>query len=165
MHGLGFFETIGNTWALIGTSWDVLKKDKEILVFPLISGLCLLLVLGSFGLGLLDTEGEGWQLPASEAPLSEQISYYGKIFLFYFCTYFVMMFFNTGIIGCAIIRMRGGDPTLGDGFRLALARVPLLLGWALISATVGLILRIIEDRSRIVGRIVAGLLGMAWSLT
>ena len=161
----GFFDRIGNTWSLIGTSWDLLKKDKEMLVFPLISGICLLLVLGSFGLGILNSQDQGWQLPAREAPLAEQVAYYGKLFIFYFCTYFIIMFFNTGIVTCAVIRMRGGDPTLMDGFRVAFARVPLLLGWALLSATVGLILRIIEDRSRTVGRIVAGLLGMAWSLT
>ena len=163
--GGGFFDRIGNTWALIGTSWDLVKKDKEMLIFPLISGICLLLVLGSFGLGMLDLEGEGWAPPAREAPLAEQVAYYGKLFILYFCTYFIIMFFNTGIITCAVIRMRGGDPTLVDGFRVAFARVPLLLGWALVSATVGVVLRIIEDRSKVVGRIIAGLLGMAWSLT
>ncbi len=162
---VGFFGRISNTWSLIGTSWDMVKKDKEMLVFPLISGLCLLLLLGSFGLGILGGEGQGWRPPAREAPMGEQFSYYGQLFLFYFCTYFVIMFFNTGIIACAVIRMRGSNPSLGDGFRVAFSRVPLLLGWALIAATVGLILRIIEDRSRRFGQIVAGLLGMAWSLT
>ena len=162
---VGFFGRIANTWSLIGTSWDMVKKDKEMLVFPLISGLCLLLLLGSFGMGMLDADEQAWRPPARDAAMAEQISYYGKIFIFYFCTYFVMMFFNTGIIACAVIRMRGGDPSLGDGFKMAFARVPLLLGWALIAATVGLILRIIEDRSATVGKIIAGLLGMAWSLT
>ena len=54
---VGFFGRIGNTWSLIGTSWDMVKKDKEMLVFPLISGLCLLLLLGSFGLGMLGGMG------------------------------------------------------------------------------------------------------------
>jgi len=60
--------------------------------------------------------------------------------------------------------MSGGDPTIGDGFREAFGRLPLIAGWALVSATVGLILRIIEDRSRKFGKIVAGLLGMAWTV-
>ena len=161
----GFFERIGNTWSLIGTSWDVVKKDKEMLVFPLISGICLILVVGSFAMGMLDTQAEGWGVPSREAAMAEQVSYYAKLFIFYFCTYFIIMFFNTAIITCAVIRMRGGNPTLGDGFRMAFARVPLLLGWALVSATVGLILRIIEDKWELVGRIIAGLLGMAWSIT
>lgn len=162
---VGFFGRISNTWSLIGTSWDMVKKDKEMLVFPLVSGLCLLLLLGSFGMGMAAEQGEGWTRPHPDAPTAEQITYYGKLFLIYFCTYFVMMFFNAGIIACAAIRMRGGDPSLGDGFKTAFARVPLLLAWALVAATVGLILRIIEDRSKAVGKIVSGLLGMAWSLT
>jgi len=66
-------------------------------------------------------------------------------------------------VACAVIRMGGGDPTIGDGFRAAFARLPLIVGWALISASFGLLLRIIEDRSEKIGRIVAGLLGMAWT--
>ena len=57
------FDRIGNTWSLIGTSWDLVKKDKEMLIFPLISGICLLLVLGSFGLGILNSESQAWQPP------------------------------------------------------------------------------------------------------
>ena len=96
--GGGFFNQIGNTWSLIGTSWNVVKKDKEMLIFPLISGICLLLVLGSFGMGFLDTEAQNWAPPEKEAPTADHVAYYGKLFIFYFCTYFIIMFFNTGII-------------------------------------------------------------------
>ena len=82
---------------------------------------------------------------------------------FYFCNYFVITFSNVAIIACASIRLQGGDPTVADGFRAAFSRIHVIFGWALVSATVGLILRIIEDRSEWVGRIVAGLLGMAWT--
>jgi hypothetical protein len=40
----------------------------------------------------------------------------------------------------------------------------VIAGWALVSATVGLVLRMIEDRSAKIGQIVAGLLGMAWTV-
>jgi tryptophan-rich sensory protein len=85
------------------------------------------------------------------------------LFLFYFCNYFVVVFFNAGIVACATARMSGGSPTVGDGFRAAASRLPLIIGWALVSATVGLILRIIEGRSEKVGRFVAALFGMAWT--
>jgi hypothetical protein len=62
-----------------------------------------------------------------------------------------------------IIRFKGGDPTLVDGFRAAAARLPQIAGWALVAATVWLWLRVIESRSERVGEIVAGLLGMTWS--
>ncbi|MHC4568741.1 MAG: DUF6159 family protein, partial [Planctomycetota bacterium] len=149
---------LSHTWSLMGASWQVLKQDKEILIFPLISGVCCLLILASFAVPLISSGN--LEPPGEDATTRQLVTYYGTLFLFYFCTYFVVVFFNSAIIACATIRMQGGDPTVGDGFRAALARLPLILGWALVSATVGLVLRIIEDRSKAVGRIVAGLLGV-----
>lgn len=153
---------LSHTWSLMGASWQVLKQDREILIFPLMSGICCLLVLASFAIPILSSGN--WEIPDEEVLKEQGIMYYGPLFLFYFCTYFIIVFFNSAIIACATIRMQGGDPTVGDGFRAALARIHLIFGWALVSATVGLVLRIIEDRSKTVGRIVAGLLGMAWAV-
>ena len=150
------------TWSLMGASWHVLREDKEILIFPLMSGICCLLLLASFAIPILASGN--WEIPDEEALTEQGIMYYGPLFLFYLCNYFIIVFFNSAIIACATIRMQGGDPTVGDGFRAALARLHLIFGWALVSATVGLILRIIEDRSKTAGRIVAGLLGMAWTV-
>jgi hypothetical protein len=153
---------ISRTWSLMGASWQLLKQDKEILIFPLISGICCLLVIASFAIPLFMSER--WMPPDSDASLPQQIIYYLILFLFYFCNYLVITFFNSAVVACAAIRMGGGDPTVGDGFREAFARFPLIVGWALVSATVGLVLRIIEDRSQKIGKIVAGLLGTAWSI-
>ncbi|WP_299468273.1 DUF6159 family protein [uncultured Gimesia sp.] len=76
-----------------------------------------------------------------------------------------MIFFNSALMACAIIRLKGGNPTVGDGFRAAMNRLPQIACWALVSATVGFILKLIESRSEKIGQIVAGLLGMAWSIT
>ncbi len=159
---MGIFDKLSNTWALMGVSWDILKKDKEMLIYPLISGICCLLVLASFAIPIISSES--WQPPGENAPAMDQVVYYGVLFLFYFCNYFVIVFFNTAIIACAVKRMQGGDPTLSDGFQAAFSRIHLIAGWALVSATVGLILKIIEDRSEKVGQIVSGLLGMAWTV-
>lgn len=150
------------TWSLMSASWEILKKDKEMLVFPLFSGICCLLVMASFAIPLFT--GGNWQPPGDHAAASEQITYYGLLFLFYFCNYLVIVFFNAAVIACATIRMEGGDPTVSDGFRAAWARLPAIAGWALVSATVGLVLRIIEDRSDKLGKLVAGLLGVSWSV-
>jgi hypothetical protein len=151
-----------HTWSLMGASWDVLRQDKEILIFPLISVVCCLLVMASFAVPMILTGA--WRVPGGEATTAGAVEYYGILFLFYFCTYFVIVFFNSAMIACAVIRMEGGDPTVGDGFRAAFSRIALIAGWALVSATVGVVLRIIEDRSKWVGRIVAGLLGIAWGV-
>jgi hypothetical protein len=153
---------IARTWSLMSASWQVLKRDKEMLLFPFISGFCCLLLVASFAIPLYATGH--WRPPARDAQMDQQLMYYGVLFLFYVCNYFIIVFFNAAIVACAMIRLGGGNPTLGDGFRAASARLPVIAGWAVISATVGLVLRLIEDRSEKVGRFVAGLLGIAWTV-
>ena len=163
-----FFGNISHTWSLMGQSWDLLKQDKELLIFPLVSGICCILVIASFVIPSVVNEtylppagGEGQEEVVSA---QDQVIYYAKLFSFYFSNYFVIIFFNSAIAGCASMRMHGHNPTIGDGFSIAFSRIHVILGWALISATVGLILRIIEDKNKKIGAIVASLLGTAWTL-
>lgn len=153
---------IARTWSLMSECWQVLRQDKSLLVFPLISGVCCLLLLASFAIPIYATGA--WQPPGHDSQPQRQVLYYGTLFLFYVCNYFIVVFFNAGIIACAAIRMGGGTPTVGDGLRAAASRLPVIFGWSVVSATVGLLLRIFEDRSEKVGQIVAGLLGMAWTV-
>ncbi len=153
---------IARTWSLMSECWQILKQDKSLLVFPFISGICCLLLMASFAIPIYVTGA--WEPPARDAETQRQVLYYGTLFVFYVCNYFIVVFFNAAIVACAATRMGGGQPTIGDGLRAAASRLPMIAGWALVSATVGLVLRIIEDRSPKVGRIVAGLLGMAWTV-
>jgi hypothetical protein len=135
--------------------------DKELLVFPFVSGLACLAVLASFAVPLWNTRY--FQTVMEEEAIANDPLAWAILFAFYFANYFVIVYFNSALVACAVIRFKGGDPTLGDGFRAATARLPQIVAWALVSATVGLILRLIESRSERVGQIVAGLMGMAWS--
>ena len=158
------FERLSTGWELAKQSMHVLKMDKELLLFPVFSSIACLLVLASFGVpiyfsGMLEGIGQDGATGARE------IMMYVLLFLFYFVNYFVIIFFNSALVGCAIIRLKGGDPTISDGMGAAMARLPQIAGWALVSATVGMILKVIESRSERVGEIVAGLMGMAWSIT
>lgn len=153
---------IAYTFSMMRASWEVLKQDKELLLFPIFSGICCLLVMASFAIPIFITGA--WQPPSSDATAIQRVVYYALLFLFYFCNYFVIIFFNSAIVACAVFRMRGGDPTVSTGLSAALARLPQIAGWALVAATVSLALRAIENSNRKVGRIVAGLLGMAWTL-
>ena len=144
----------------MGASWDMLKKDREILVFPLISGICCLVVLASFAVPIILAVMHSHDAATSVEPIG-----YGILFMYYFCSYFIITFFNTAIVACAAHRMKGNDPTVSYGMQAAFSRFNLIFGWALLQATVGLVLRMIEDRSALVGRIVAGILGVAWTVT
>ena len=157
------FERLANGWELAKNSWQVLRLDKELLLFPLMSGIACLFVLASFAIPLWTTQYVDTVLEEGQ-PLQNVLAYV-VLFAFYFVNYFVIVFFNTALIACAIIRFRGGDPTVSDGLRAAISRLPQIVAWALVSATVGVILRVIESYSDKVGQIVAALLGGAWSIT
>lgn len=153
------FAKIGNSWALIKASAAVLRADKELIVFPIVSAIGVLVVTASFALpmilaGFFDALFEG----RSQA--------FGFVvgFAFYIVQYFVIIFANTALVGAAMIRLRGGDPTVGDGLRIAMKHVGTILGYALISATVGMILRWLSERGKTLGRIASSIGGLAWNL-
>ena len=157
------FEKVSSGWQLAQQSYQVLKLDKELLLFPLMSGIACLLVMASFAIPLWASGYADTVMNEEAVNQTQQILGYVLLFAFYVVNYFVVIFFNAALIACAIIRFKGGNPNLRDGFSAASARLPQILGWAVVAATVGLILRIIESRSEKVGQFVAGLLGMAWS--
>lgn len=161
------FARLTNGMSLAKASWEVLKLDKELLIFPLLSGMACLLVLASFAVPLLGSDYV--QTVMDDESIRTQVQsdplLWALLFAFYFANYFVIVFFNSALVGCAMIRFQGGDPTVADGFRIAFARLPQIAAWALVSATVGVILKAIESWSERAGKFVAGLVGMAWGIT
>lgn len=161
------FATIGRTWGIMKICWGVLQKDRELLVFPLVSGVAMIVLaaitfsVGS-STGALERAGAAAGSQSATALQSADIVLFAGI---YFVGAFIVIYFNTALIGAAMIRIRGGDPSVWDGFAIANAHLPAIIGWALISATVGLILRILRDRFRhnIIGQIVLGLVGGIWA--
>ena len=152
------------SWSLVKASAAVLKSDRELLVFPLLSGLATLLVIASFALPFLAAGGllHLREIAGTHGDLAA--GDYAMLFLFYLCQYTVIFFFNTALVGAAMMRLDGDNPTLGDGLRLAWGRLPAILGYALIAATVGMLLRALEQRAGFIGRWVIGLLGVAWTV-
>ena len=146
------FERFSRSWNLIKASAAVLAKDKELLVFPLLSAIATLIVAAAFvlpalGLGALDGLGE------DGAGLS--IGVYVLAFLFYLVQYFVIFFFNSALVGAAMIRLRAVI-RLARRSRIATSRAPQILGYAAIAATVGMIPRAVQERAGWIGRLVAG---------
>jgi hypothetical protein len=148
---------------LIAASGKVLRSDKELLVLPLLSGLASLAVMAAFGLGawhagLID------QIPQDGDALPMTPALYVWLFCLYFAEYFVIIFFNTALVGAAIAKLAGGEVTLGSALSLAVNRIVPILGYALISATVGIILRQIAERFGFIGRLVESLFGLMWTV-
>src|SRR5215510_16208970 len=86
------------------------------------------------------------------------------MFTMYVANYFIIVFFNVALVGVANSRLMGGNWTFRDGIELAWARKGTILQWAFVAATVGMILRTVEERMGLIGRIVMRLIGVAWAL-
>ena len=149
------FDRFSRSWELAKASAEVLRSDKELMLFPVISGVLTLVVLATFLLPV-------WALRV----FTDGFSVFGAIivFAFYFCQYAVILFCNCALVGAAMIRLDGGDPTLADGFNAAKARLPAILGYAAIAATVGLVLKRMKDDDNMLMRILGSGLGAAWTL-
>ena len=151
---------LSNSWELLKSSLRVLMADKELVIFPVISTIGVMIVTLTFA------------LPMFLSNFADQAFFHGRVevigivvmFLFYVVQYTVIFFANTALVGAALIRLRGGDPTIGDGFRIAASRFTPILGYALIAATVGIILRAISQRSNTLGRIIISIIGFAWNV-
>lgn len=154
--------SLSNSWALVKASANVLRLDKELMVFPLLSGVATVLVTASFFIPVLAIGGP----TAIGAWAEEGGTYlaYVVAFLFYLVQYTVIFFFNSALVGAALIRLDGGDPTVGDGLAIAGKRMGSIVGYAAVAATVGMLLRAISERVGFLGRIAVGLLGMGWTL-
>jgi hypothetical protein len=145
---------------LARAAWSIVRADKELMLLPVLSVAVLLLILGSLavpvallgGLSPDAVNGEPGAVPAL------------GMLVFYIVAYFVTLFFNTALVGAAMIRMDGGNPRLGDGLRIAWERAGRIFGYACIAATVGLLLRALEQRIGLIGRIVVKLIGVGWAL-
>lgn len=145
---------------LARASWSVVQADKELLLLPVLSVASLILIVGSLAvpvavLGGFTTVAAGGD-PGTGTMLGA--------LLFYVVAYFITLFFNTALVGAAMMRMDGQNPRLGDGLRIAWQRAGRIFLYACIAATVGLVLRAIEERVGWLGRIVVKLIGAGWAL-
>jgi Family of unknown function (DUF6159) len=167
-RGATMFEKFARSWELVKASGDVLVTDKQLLVFPLVSSIaagivCLAFILPMLGLGGLDGltgmidgfDDDGRKVSAGTYLLG---------FLFYLTQYFVIFYFNAALICAVMIRLDGGSPTVSDGFKIANSKFVVIFCYAMIAATVGMILRVIQERVGFIGSIIVGLIGVAWTL-
>ena len=154
---LGFFERLRIGWQLTKVSLSILRREKGLILLPFLSLLTTGVAWILFFLGIF------FFVPNPTNPFGS-VFFYAGLAVVYFITFFVSIYFNAAVMGAAMIRLNGGDPTISDGLKVANENLRRIAGWALLSATVGLILRAIADRAGIIGRIIAGFAGAAWGV-
>lgn len=159
------FERISRSWELVKASFNVLKSNRELMLFPLVSAIGVVIVMIAFTIPLL-AAGIIQAIAGGDGDLSSGQSVLGlfMMFLFYFVMYTVIIFSNTALVGAAMMQLRGEKPTVRDGFRMASERMGPIMGYAAISATVGVILNMIRDEENFLSQIIASIISVAWTV-
>jgi hypothetical protein len=155
------------SWTITKLAFSVINKDRELLGFALLSFVfSTMYAIAMIFPFILPTLQEN-----DFSRDSLQVFEYVIIFLTYFGLAFIATFFNVCVVYTTKIRFEGGNATFGESFKFALSRLGVIFQWSLLSATVGLLLRILHDFAarlgkvgQIVANIVIGLMGMAWSI-
>lgn len=137
--------TFGDSWALTKTAFRTIREDKALLLFPLVSGLCAIGIIAMFAVGLFTMF---FYTNLASNPNTFQ-AVVGLLFLLvYFLLWIVSVYFQGALIGAATMKLNGGQPTFSDGMKEARAHAGKLIAWALIGATIMLVIRAIASRMR-----------------
>ncbi|WP_319437101.1 DUF6159 family protein [Mycobacterium sp. RTGN5] len=160
------FESFKRGWSMAGASWSVLKAYPRLALFPVISGIALIGVsaVSIIPAGVGAMAGAGMNLSDKAV---ESIAYVA-LFVWYFLCTFVVVFCNAALISCAMQSFAGQPPTIGSGFAAAGKRLPQILGWSLVAATVGVILQALQslltDKLGFFGDLLAGIFSAVWGV-
>jgi hypothetical protein len=155
------------SWMITKLTFGVINKDRELLWFALLSFIfstiySVAMIFPSVVASLMDN---GWNQDSLQA------FEYLMIFLTYFGLAFIATFFNTCVVYTAKVRFEGGNATFDESLKFAFSRIGVIFQWSLISASVGLVLRLLQELAsnlgkigQLVANILISLLGMAWSI-
>jgi len=151
---------IASGWALTKQSWAVLKNDRSLVIFPILSAVFAMIALVLIWVPTVITAG---LLQNGAVDENNPIIGVGAVVTIYVST-FIAIFFNVALAACAVRSLRGEDTTVGEGVSAAMRRIGPILGWTLVAGTVGLILRVLEERFPIAGRIAVWIAGAGWAV-
>jgi len=157
---MSFVERFSNGWKITINSFKVLKANKELIVFPILSAFSMILIMGSFMTAIFASVG--WDFDYFDE--SSTTVNYLFVFLYYLVNYFIVVFFNMALIHCTRLYFKGEEVTIAKGLRFSLSRIGTIFSWALFAATVGTLLRLLQENFGWIGKIITGLLGIVWSI-
>ncbi|MCP4475950.1 MAG: hypothetical protein GY821_15580 [Gammaproteobacteria bacterium] len=146
------------SWELLKESYRFLNENKDLLILPIISLLATFTLLAlMLAAGVTDA--------LTIQPVHMAIIVGIVIFIIgYFILSFVVLLLNSALIACAAARLQGQSLSISGGIAEALKHIKSLLLWCLISVTIGQLISFIESSHRVIGRVVAMIIGFAWVL-
>ena len=148
--------TLSRTWSLAKSSWGVINHDRELLVIPIISGVVSIIVGAAFLIPMIATAD------TDDGSVSGLVFILGVLFVMTLTA--ISVVFQGALVSGAHERFTGGDPTIGSAIGGAVSKLHRLIPWAILTATVGLVLRMIREEMGFIGRILGSLLDTAWQV-
>jgi hypothetical protein len=155
--------------------WALLRQNGEWMKIPLVSAVGVAVVTFVFALFGFIIFGPSFSTSNSQNATSPG-GVLGVVFLFlyYLVMYSVVIYSETALVSVVLMKIRGEkeNPVAADGFAVANKRLGAIVGFAALSATVGLIARGISQAGRdsknvvvaILASLLASLIQGAWSL-
>jgi len=152
------------SWKVTKLSFSVISKDKEMLLFPILSGVFSVI----FVIAMLFPSVISKMI--AESAINQKLALI-FVFLTYLGLAFISTFFAVATVFTTKKRFDGKNATFFDSLGFAFSKVHLIFLWSLVSATVGLILKLLEGAAEkaegvgeVVLTIIRGILGMAWAV-
>ena len=146
-------------WDLAKQSWAILRGDRALVLFPVVSGIAI-------ALAAIVIVGPGVALYATASkPAGVVVMVIGGYVLT-----FIGIYCSTALAAAAAQALDGGQPTLRDGFAAARSRRAVIAQWALVQVTIGLLLQVIQSLlsessiGRLVATIFSSLASAAWAI-
>ncbi|MGB3491649.1 MAG: DUF6159 family protein [Elainellaceae cyanobacterium] len=165
---------IANGVQIAQQCWKALQRNPQLMIFPLLSGIALVLIAILFIIPTVAVLSLGGGEPTTENGLStvEWILSVAMTFLYYFACYTVLIFSNTALVGVSLKLLNGESATFNDGVAIAMSRLSQIIGFALISATIGTLAKAGQQAGRdsdnvvvtVIASIVGGLIQGVWSV-
>jgi hypothetical protein len=185
---MNFTDRLQNGWRLLMNSFDVMRDNPRLLLFPVATAALTIVMAGLFltPIALQPTghgysEGAHWktvgsrlfvEVPAgpveqakghkTELALTAQAKAFGVIF--YFLSMFLATFFNVAYTHGIFNALDGKPVSVGEGIAFALTKLKPILAWSLFAGVVGLLIKTLEQKVGFFGRMVVRLVGTAWSV-
>jgi hypothetical protein len=149
-----------NGWTIAKNSFKVLKENKQLIVFPILSGISIILIIASLFTAVLGFSG--WNVDNIKDVGT--VESYVFLFVFYIINYFVIVFFNMALFHCTSLYFKGEEVTIRKGVDFSLSRIGSIFAWAVFAGTIGAVLKIIQENVGSLGKIITGIIGIVWSI-
>ncbi len=171
---------LSRSWLLLRTSLTVIRQNKKLLLFPLVTSFFSAVMLLFFlAPALLYPTGHtlremahwatigrqlGLDWSAKQPTLQPNAIFFGYLAVVYLVSMFLATFFNAAFYHEILKALAGDAVSVGTGLRFAWSRARSILMWSLLAGTVGLIIKGLEERFGWIGQWVLRLIGVVWSV-